>query len=98
MIWVEALKYPGEWDLMWAGLAADPVNDGQKDRPCSYDAETGETWQYMGSKVSISGFEILHSFRHRNHPATKAREYRTVKASEGFTLLAMRHPNEVGKY
>ncbi len=36
----------------------------------------GEEWQYMGSELTQVG--MLHCFRHREHPATKRREYRWV--------------------
>jgi hypothetical protein len=66
-----------EWHYMWLMLGYDKINDGQKGKPGTRNDPTvaynnGEAWQY-----TLTGFqdgELVHCFRHRNHPKTKQRE------------------------
>ena len=50
--------------------------------------ESGEVWQYMGS-VKSSNKPDRHEFRHRHHPAVKARVYRRIYGSieTGFEVI-----------
>ena len=52
--------------------------------PSSYDTETGEVWQYMGTVKKTDREVWVHQFRHRHHPQTKRREYHEVEAPKGW--------------
>ncbi|WP_071603880.1 hypothetical protein [Dickeya sp. NCPPB 3274] len=59
-----------EWETMWKELSLFEINAG--DTECE-DKDTGERWQYMGTKDDV------HVFRHRFHPRTKNREHIKIK-------------------
>lgn len=47
--------------------------------------DTGEAWQYHGTAPDpATRGAYVHSFRHRNHPHTKARRYVHVPALTGW--------------
>jgi hypothetical protein len=58
------------------------------DNPFDKCPDSGEVWQYMGS-VKSSNKPDRHEFRHRNHPAVKARVYRRIYGSleTGFEVF-----------
>lgn len=51
-----------------AELAADPLNADLSDPTIAYDAESGETWRYLG--IAPTGGYL---FRHLCHPRTGSR-------------------------
>lgn len=79
---------PEEWERMWAA-----VEDVYGSRAC-YDAESGETWQYLGSELwdrpegaaRLQGVrsDWHHVFRHRRLFAG-GRTHFILPASEGWT-------------
>jgi len=71
-----------EWDQAWDDLRRIIIADGLGDgTDLAQESETGECWQYMGT------FKGHHEFRHRDHPATGCREYRTVPVRQLGLLL-----------
>lgn len=62
-----------EWHAMWRGLATGYDID-------AVDADSGESWQYMGSHNNGAGWQ--HSFRHRS--LRGQRIYRNVGASANW--------------
>ena len=71
-----------EWNYMWKKLAALPLNKNQKN-PTVCACE-GECWQYMDTAIYDN--EMKHSFRHRLHPATRARENVFIPVSSNARL------------
>jgi hypothetical protein len=68
-----------EWHEMWKKLGELSMNKEVKDDPTvAENPDSGEMWQYMGTDVRSR----LHSFRHRDHPITRKREYVVVPVSE----------------
>ena len=78
--WIDQQSDPSEYAAAWDALAAEPVNAGQR-YPHSASND-GEAWQYMGTYETDGIWQ--HEFRHREHPATQAREYRNIPASPGW--------------
>lgn len=72
-----------EWERMWSLMGGDRAEQ------CP---ETGEVWQYMGTErvakrlLEFPG-ELVHHFRHRNHPEDGKRRMRSIPAS---TVLSWR--------
>jgi hypothetical protein len=73
-----------EWNYAWAQLARDPLNRGLPEPAVAYNEQFGEDWQYMGTVPTESGF--THQFRHRQHPTTKRREYRSYATTADAAL------------
>jgi len=67
-----------EWNYMWEWLANHPINQGI-DNP-SLALNEGEGWAYMGSWKQ--GQRVIHTLRHRYHPATEKMEALSVEASK----------------
>lgn len=61
-----------EWNAAWSTFD-DPIQENE-----------GETWEYMGTEHhQETGW--VHVFRHRCHPMTSDRHYRSVPASPEWT-------------
>lgn len=76
-----AHKSSPAWDGAWVALSRQIVADGIGDGSDLIQEHPvlGEGWQYMGS--SLAGDGMAHDFRHRCHPSTEVREYRTVRTT-----------------
>lgn len=70
-----------EWDFMWNWLASHPINKGLEDPTTAMN--DGEAWQYMGSFKQAD--RVIHTFRHRNHPATSTVQTLNLNASSALT-------------
>jgi hypothetical protein len=70
-----------EWDFMWEWLAKHPLNKDIAEPTVALNGD--QAWQYMGSYKQKD--KVIHSFRHRNHPATNSIQTISVNASQGLT-------------
>ena len=75
--WFIAKEFKNDWEgeIQWAfkGLPGGIE---------AFNAEFGESWQYMGTILYKGVF--YHQFRHRMHPSTQQREYRNIPATQGW--------------
>ena len=69
-----------EWKFMWEWVAAHPINEGFDEPSLAYNE--GEMWQYMGSFKQKA--QLIHSFRHRQHPTNNQRIDLSLRASDTF--------------
>jgi hypothetical protein len=69
-----------EWVYMWDWLGNHPINQGLEDPKLA--PNNGEVWQYMGSYKNKK--DVIHEFRHRNHPVTNDLYKVSLRASESF--------------
>jgi hypothetical protein len=66
------------WVAAWNALRQTIITEGIGDGTDLFQGnEWGDGWQYMGGEETANG--QTHTFRHRDHPATKVREYRHVQ-------------------
>jgi len=70
-----------EWNYMWDWISTHPMNEGLDKPSIAYNE--GEMWQYMGSFKQKN--QLVHSFRHRQHPMHNQRVDLHLKASDDFT-------------
>lgn len=72
--WLDRERDKDEWRYAW----------GQFPDSAMYNAEYGESLQYMGTW--LIGGKWVHQFRHRAIPGLNERRYWNVPASAGFQV------------
>lgn len=70
-----------EWERMWDNLAMHPINEGYEAPSLVVNEDEG--WQYIGS--FRHGKQVVHEFRHKNHPRFGRKEYIKFPASDTLT-------------
>ena len=78
-----------EWHYMWLMLGKKSINDNLKGKQGTPNDPTvgynnGEAWEY--TVTGIQDGNMVHCFRHRNHPKTKRREYALIPVSKTFSI------------
>jgi hypothetical protein len=66
-----------EWEYAWNWLSSHPINNGLENPDVAL--HNNEAWQYIGSYRH--DMQVVHSYRHRNHPVTGDVQFLSLHAS-----------------
>lgn len=69
-----------EWEYAWNWVSSHPINNGLENPDIAM--HNNEAWQYIGSYRH--DMQVVHCYRHRNHPVTGDVKFLNVHASSNM--------------